>query len=121
VRRVAELGSLGIMRALHVIRLVMLLVVLACIPACRRTPMNKQEAADWNARYSDGVRWVGYQGTDQQFHHYIARVMDDWAFIQIRTNESSIPAADQRPYSTASSAPQYHYLVDPKRDYRKVE
>ena len=107
------------MRTLHVIRLVILLFVLACVPACRRTPMNKQEAADWYAQYSSTVRWVGYQGTDQQFHHYIARVMDDWAFIQISTNELTV--VDQRPYSTASSAPQYHYLVDPKRDYRKVE
>ena len=107
------------MRALHVIRLVTLLLVLACVPACRRTAMNKKEAADWYSRYSSMVRWVGYQGSDQQFHYYIAHVMDDWAFIQIKTNELTV--ADQRPYSTVSSAPQYHYLVDPKRDYRKVE
>lgn len=107
------------MSALHVIRLVTLMMALACIPACSRTPMNKQEAADWYSRYSSSVRWVGYQGSDAQFHHYIARVMDDWAFIQIRKAELTV--ADERPYSTASSAPQYHYLVDPKRDYRKIE
>jgi hypothetical protein len=107
------------MRAPHVIRLFALLLILACIPACRRTAMNKQEAANWYAKYSSGVRWVGYQGSDQQFHYYIARAMDDWVFIQIRTNELTV--ADPRPYSTASSAPQYHYLVDPSRDYRKIE
>jgi hypothetical protein len=94
------------MRALTVIRLFMLFSVLGCIPACRHTPMNKQEAADWFARYSSGVRWVGYQGTSQQSHHYIARVNDGWAFIQIRKDELKV--TDERPYSTASSAPQYH-------------
>ena len=81
--------------------------------------MNKKAAADWYSRYSSMVRWVGYQGSDQQFHYYIARVMDDWAFIQIPKSELTV--TDERPYSTASSAPQYHYLVDPQQDYRKVE
>ena len=65
------------------------------------------------------VRWVGYQGSDQQFHHYIARVMDGWNFIQIRKHELTV--ADERSYSTASGAPLYYYLVDPSRDYGKVE
>ena len=117
--RVAELGSLGIMRALHTIRLLALLLVLACIPACRTTPLDKQEATAWYARYSSMVRWVGYQGSDPQFHYYIARVMDDWNFIRIRKDELRV--GDERPYSKASSAPLFHYLVDPSRDYRKVE
>ncbi len=107
------------MRTLHTIRLVTLLLVLGFIPACRTTSLNKQEAPDWYARYHSMVRWVGYQGSDQQFHHYIARVMDDWNFIQIRKDELTV--AVERPYSTASSAPLYHYLVDPSREYRKVE
>jgi len=107
------------MRPFQVIRLVVLLLVLGSIPACRTTPLNKQEAADWYARYASMVRWVGYQGSDQQVHHYIARVMDDWNFIQIRKDELTV--ADEHPYSTVSSAPLYYYLVDPSREYRKVE
>jgi hypothetical protein len=49
------------MRAFYLIRLVALLM-LVFIPACRTTPLNKQEAADWYARYASMVRWVGYQG-----------------------------------------------------------
>ena len=65
------------------------------------------------------VRWVGYQGSDPQFHHYIARVMDDWNFIRIRKDELTV--ADERPYSPPSSARLYHYLVDPGREYSKIE
>ena len=107
------------MRPFQVIRLVVLLLVLGSVPACRTTRLNKQEAAHWHARYASMVRWVGYQGSDQQFHHYIARVMDDWNFIQIRKDELTV--ADEHPYSTASSAPLYYYLVDPSREYRKIE
>ncbi len=107
------------MCALHLIRLVALLMMLVFIPACRTTPLNKQEATDWYAKYASLVRWVGYQGSDQQYHHLIARVMDDWNFIRIRKDELTVD--DERPYSTASGAPLYYYLVDPSRDYRKVE
>jgi hypothetical protein len=99
--------------------IVLAVLTMAFLPACRTTPLNKQEAADWHARYSSMVRWVGYQGSDQQFHHYIARVMDDWNYIQIRKDELTV--SDERPYSTASSAPLYYYLVDPSHDYGKVE
>ncbi len=107
------------MRALQTIRLVVLLLALSFRSACRTAPLNKQEAADWYSSYASMVRWVGYQGSDPRFHHYIARVMDDWAFIQIRKDELAV--ADERSYSTASSAPLYYYLVDPSHDYRKVE
>ena len=107
------------MRPFRTIRLLALLLVLACIPACRTTPLDKPEAADWYAGYASMVRWVGYQGSDQKFHYYIGRVMDDWSFIRIRKDELRVD--DERSYSTASSAPLYHYLVDPSRDYRKVE
>lgn len=107
------------MHALYIIRFVSLLLVLNCIPACRPTPLDKRAAADWYARNASMVRWVGYQGSDQHFHHYIARVMDDWTFIQIKKDE--LAEVDEHPYSTASSAPLYYYLVDPSRDYRKVE
>src|SRR6266446_3117916 len=78
------------MHPLRLIRCVGLVVALGVLPACRTTPLNKQEAANWYARYGSMVRWVGYQGSDEQFHHYIARVMDDWNFIQIRRDELKV-------------------------------
>ena len=107
------------MRLIHYIRVLALLAVLASIPACSTTPMSKQEAADWYSRYHLMVRWVGYQGSDEQYHHYIARVMDDWAFIRIKKDELRV--SDERPYSKSSSAPFCYYRVDPRRDYAEIE
>ena len=100
-------------------RLAALLLVMGCIPGCVATPLDKQEAEIWYAQYASMVQWTGYQGSDQQFHYYIARVMDDWNWIRIRKGELTMD--DERPYSRASGAPLYHYLVDPGRDYRKLE
>jgi hypothetical protein len=44
--------------------------------------------------------------------------MDHWNFIEIARNELTVD--DERSYNTTSSAPLYHYLVDPQ-DYRKIE
>lgn len=106
------------MRIRHAIRLGALLLALGCVSACVGTPLDRQAAADWYSRYSAMVQWVGYQGSDRQFHYYIARVMDDWNWIRIRREELRVD--DERPYSTRSSGPLYYYLVDVGQDYRKV-
>ena len=93
--------------------------LLASVPACRTTPMNKPEAANWYARYHSMVPWVGYQGSDDRNHYFIARVMDDWAFIRIKKDQLTV--SDERPYRGTSSSSLYYYLVDPSRDYRKTE
>ena len=107
------------MRPFRHVRFAVLIAALLNLTACRTAPLNKQEAAGWYAQYASMVRWVGYQGSDQQFHYYIARVMDDWNFIRITRDE--LVVGDERPYSTASSVPLYYYLVDPSGDYRKIE
>jgi hypothetical protein len=106
------------MRSLQIVRVLALVAVLGGVSACSTTPMNKQEAVDWYAKYSSQVRWVGYQGSDEQFHYYIGRVMDDWSFIRISRDELEVE--DERPFSRASSAPLYYYLVDPSRNYAKM-
>src|SRR5262245_6509915 len=106
------------MRMRHTIRLGTLLLALGCISACVNTPLDRSAAADWYSRYGSMVRWVGYQGSDQQFHYFIARVMDDWNWIRIRKDELRVE--DERPYSRRSSGPLYYYLVDVSKDYRKV-
>lgn len=107
------------MRSFFYLRPALLLVGLLSLSACRTARLNKEEATDWYARYASMVRWVGYQGSDEQFHYFIARVMDGWSFIQLRRDE--LVVEDTRPYSTTSSAPLFHYLVDPASNYRKVE
>ncbi len=107
------------MRLIRYIKIAASMLLLVGAVGCSTTPMNKQEAAEWYASYHSMVRWVGYQGSDQQYHYFIARVMDDWAFIRIKRDELTV--SDERPYRGTSSSPLYYYLVDPNRDYRKVE
>ena len=98
--------------------LIVLLAFGGGLTSCVTTPLNKQEAAEWYNKHHSMVRWVGYQGSDQRFHYFIARVMDDWSFIQISKGELDV--ADERPFSRASNAPLYYYLVDPSHNYRKI-
>jgi hypothetical protein len=107
------------MRQFRIIRVVAMLALLVSLAGCRTTPMSKQEAADWYARYSSMVRWVGYQGSDEQYHYFIARVMDEWNFIRI--NRAELKVEDEQPYSKASSAPLFYYLVDPSREYQRID
>jgi hypothetical protein len=107
------------MRLIRYIPIAVVLLLLVSVSGCSTTPMNKQEAAEWYGSYHSMVRWVGYQGSDHQFHFFIARVMDDWAFIRIKKGELTVP--DERPYRGTSSSQLYYYLVDASRDYRKVE
>jgi hypothetical protein len=98
---------------------VLLLVAFAMLSGCRTTPLNKKEAAEWYGTWGSMVRWVGYRGSDVHYHYYIARVMDDWQFL--RFDKAELNVDDERPYSSLSSGPFYHYLVDPRHDYAKVE
>ena len=95
------------------------LLFLLHLTACRTPPMNKQEAADWYAKYHSMVRWVGYQGSDDHFHHFIARVMDDWAFI--RVDRAELQMDDERPMAKGSSGPFSYYAVDPSRNFEKID
>jgi hypothetical protein len=108
------------MRSLHSIAILSLLAVIGSLTACRKSVWTKREATDWYAKNSSMVRGgVGYQGSDAQSHHFIARVMDEWVFIQIPTNELRLD--DERPFSTGSSAQFAYYAVDPSRDFQKLE
>src|SRR5215471_20485673 len=73
------------MRPLHIpLILSLLLGVGGTLTACRKSVWTKQEVTDWYAKNSSVVRGgLGYQGSDAQSHHFIARVMDEWVFIEV--------------------------------------
>lgn len=94
------------------------LLAAGCVSMRPNTPWTKEETVRWYAEGRKSVRYVGYQGSDSTQHHFIARVMDEWTFFQISKAELKLP--DERPYTSASSAPLYYYLVDPAREFEKV-
>ena len=90
-----------------------------CASASSGRPWKKEQVVSW---YGDGqgpVRFIGYQGSDAVQHHFIARVMDTWTFLQISKEDLRLP--EELAFPSASSAQLYYYLVDPARDFAKLE
>lgn len=89
------------------------------LTSCRKTEWTKQEVVEWYAKAGPAVRGgLLYRGSDEQWHYFIARVMDEWAFIQIKKEELKLE--DERTYSQASSAPFSYYSVDPSHEFQKM-
>jgi hypothetical protein len=101
--------------------LLALIPLLAAGCAGMRTSKSwtKEEIVRWYAEGRGTIRFVGYQGSDQVQHHFIARVFDSWTFFQISKAELRLP--DERPFASASSAQLYFYVVDLAREFEKVE
>ena len=107
------------MRLLHLILIIGLVVVVGSLTSCRKTEWTKQEVVEWYAKNQSSVRGgLGYQGSDQQWHHFIARVFDEWVFIRMKKEELKLE--DERPASKASNAPLAYYAVDPSRNFQKI-
>lgn len=108
------------MRSRLLVLILGLAVVGGMLSSCRKTEWTRQEVVEWYSQYGSMVRGgLLYRGSDRQWHYFIARVMDDWAFIQIKKEELRL--GDERVYSQASAAPFSYYAVDPGHDFRKIE
>jgi hypothetical protein len=106
------------MKSAYVVSLILALVLTGC-----NTPwvMDKSELQHWYrdelSRYS-GAGKLGYQGTDADFHHFIARPIDDFVGIQVPKNQIKLP--EEHPASELGSHRMYFYLVDPNHGFRKI-
>jgi hypothetical protein len=83
--------------------------------------MGKSELQRWYrdelSRYS-GAGKLGYQGTDDDFHYFIARPVDD--FVGIKVPRSQIKLAEQHSTSELGRHRMYFHLVDPEHGFRKI-
>ena len=81
---------------------------------------SKQELIDW---YSDNlprypaISKFGYAGSDEDYHYFIVRPVDD--FVTHEVPRSDLMISDERPKS-ARGKRLYFYLVDPKKSFTKV-
>jgi hypothetical protein len=90
-----------------------------------------QETKDWYKEYYVGqsaqprpfTSQIYYRGSDDKFHHFISRSMDEWVFIKIKRDELTI--TDERPKwaaSQGSSASSIgYYPIDPLDNFKKIE
>ncbi len=103
---------------LHHLAFSLCLATAACfLTSCRETEWTKKDVIEWYAKIGSSVRGgLGYQGSDEKYHHFIARVFDEWVFVQMKREELKLD--DERPFS---SAPLAFYAVDPSHDFQKIE
>ena len=103
--------------------LVLLLATVGCVGPSKKAILSPSEVAEWYERWSLPStinRGIGYQGSDEAFHYFIARPIDYFVFIQVPRDQLKLE--DVRPKQQASSSGLgVHYWVDPLHDFRKKE
>ena len=72
-----------------------------------------------NKAYSTWKEMLLYQGSDSIAHHFMYRIMDDWAFITIKKEELTLE--ELKPYSKTSSSPLGYYYLDPCKNFVKIK
>ena len=84
--------------------------------------MQKAELQKWYrddlSRYS-GAGKLGYTGSDAAYHYFIARPVDDFVTIQVPRDDLTLK--EERRTSELGRERMYFYLVDPARDFRRID
>jgi hypothetical protein len=83
--------------------------------------MSKTELQRWYredlSQYS-GAGKMGYIGSDQEFHYFIARPVDD--FVHIRVPKYELRMKEEHARSELGNSRMYFYLVNPEQGFRKM-
>jgi hypothetical protein len=99
------------------------LALCGCETPFKKAVWTPAEVREWHERWSSPAtvqRGIGYQGSDDVFHYFIARPIDSWVSIKIRREELHLE--DERPRQQTSAASMgIHYMVDPGESFRKRE
>ena len=88
----------------------------------RKTDWTVAETIEFitkNKAYSTWKEMFLYQGSDSIAHHFIYRIMDEWAFITIKKEELTLE--ELKPYSKTSSSPLGYYYLDPCKNFVKIK
>jgi hypothetical protein len=109
-----------------ILRLAFFFVALAasgCVGPFKKSVWSPAEVAKWYERWSHPStvhRGIGYQGSDEAFHYFIARPIDYFVFIRIPRGQLQLE--DTRPREQVSSSMLgVHYWVDPLDNFRKKQ
>ncbi|ATC62996.1 hypothetical protein CMV30_02990 [Nibricoccus aquaticus] len=104
--------------------LILLLVGAGCVgPFKKKAAWSPAEVTEWYQGTSIPAtihRGIGYQGTDESFHYFIARPIDFFVFIKIPRAQLQIEDVQPRQQSSSAGLGVY-YWVDPLQGFRKKE
>jgi hypothetical protein len=102
----------------------LLLVCAGCVgPFKNKTVWSPEEVRDWYQRASLPStihRGIGYQGTDESFHYFIARPIDFFVFIKVPREQLQIEDVKLH-HQSSSAGLGIHYWVDPVHGFKKKE
>lgn len=111
--------------------LFLLAAISGCLSTGARRTWTVQQTKDWYQKYYVSqpqrarpfVSNMYYSGSNEKYHYFTSRFMDEWVFIRINTDELNI--ADLRPEWTSSSrgdltASFGYYPVNPLKDFEKM-
>jgi hypothetical protein len=111
------------MLAFHT-KISIVIAFLCLLSGCAKSVWTADELKEWYSTTDDNPLLHGplyYRGTDNQYHHFICRSLDDWCFFKVNKNE--LPLSDVRPLINiffGSPFPGY-YVVDPAHGYKRIE
>jgi hypothetical protein len=93
-----------------------------------------QEATDWYKKYYINqpirerplVSPLYYRGTNNEFHYFICRSIDEWVYIKIDINQLKLkdiqPVWDYETSKNLDSSSNYgYYQVDPINNFERVK
>ena len=113
-----------------VIRISVVLLLL-CTSSCadtfwlHKTKWSVSEVKEWYGDYLANERyaWNGilYQGSDEKYHHFTARVLKGYWGEIIKIKREDLNLDDERPYLNSSESYFGYYFVDPANDFKKIQ
>jgi hypothetical protein len=106
------------------IRIIISIALLFCLSGCKKDVWTADELQRWYSPLKQGnpsfVSPLYYRGTDNNYHYFICRSMDD--FVNIKVIKEEIRLDDIKPAISISSKPfPGYYAVDPNNGYKRVD
>lgn len=86
-------------------------------------PLSSDELVEWYVEQAESSPQHGplyYRGSDDQYHYFRIRALDDWFLPRVPRDE--IDLLDIRPLLSASDEPfPGYYAVDPVREFMPID
>ena len=103
-------------RYLNKMKRLLLILTLSLLASCQSGGhWTAHELKTWHADYSDSPLY--YQGSDESFHYFICRPVDNWVPVKVDREEITLEKEIKRESSSLGKFPGY-YTVDPEDKFK---
>lgn len=104
-----------------------ILILASCLSSClsphgypSRSVLSKTQLIEWysnNLQKYPAIDKFGYAGSDENYHYFIVRPVDDFVIHEVPRADLKVP--DERLRGELGRS-LYFYLVDPANNFKKV-